>query len=69
MCCQRREKASQKSGQHIPEEVLHGSILLLGERAHANLMPKSRSHRNAERPGSLPAFVVSVVWYPAFFLS
>ena len=28
MCCQRREKASQKSGQHIPEEVLHGVTLL-----------------------------------------
>ena len=25
---QRREKASQKSGQHIPEEVLHGDTLL-----------------------------------------
>ena len=25
---QRREKASQKSGQHIPEEVLHGVTLL-----------------------------------------
>lgn len=23
-----REKAGQESGQHIPEEVLHGSILL-----------------------------------------
>lgn len=28
MSRQHREKASQKSGQHIPEEVLHGSILL-----------------------------------------
>ena len=28
MSRQRREKASQKSGQHIPEEVLHGVTLL-----------------------------------------
>lgn len=68
MCYQRREKASQESGQHIPEEVLHGSILLLGERAHANLIPKSRSRRNAERPGSLPAFVVCCELYrPDYF--
>lgn len=28
MSCQRRKKAGQKSGQHIPEEVLHGDTLL-----------------------------------------
>lgn len=33
-----------------------------GERAHANLIPKSRSHRNAERPGSLPACCVTCPW-------
>ena len=34
---QRREKASQKSGQHIPEEVLHGVTLLSEDGPKGNL--------------------------------
>ena len=39
----RREKASQKSGQHIPEEVLHGVTLLPEDGPEKRLVYSSRS--------------------------
>lgn len=30
MSCHSRKKAGQKSGQHVPEEVLHGGVSFTG---------------------------------------
>ena len=38
VCRYRREEASQKSGQHIPEEVLHGVTLLPEDGPEAKLI-------------------------------